>query len=854
MQQGSGRLSGLAVPRLQAVPSLHPLDKVLADLVAGSWDFEETLKCIESVIDDCTNITPERIRGKPLHVWRLFSEKLHDEAKDSHVRMIRLMEDVTQFADGHFLSLEPKELGDMVVAYDNLAIKCGPVEKRIPRETILNYVFRFVYFVGRLKDVEFLAPVCGACRNILEREMKFGLSVHLAYLFSARSALSLRTNIRELVLLQGVLRRLWERVEETVLADRKMARYVLTGMDMAPERPPPPDESEVIYVAYTRYRRKLVPGARVARRQLEVFPFGDGRFEDRTWVVEEMLSFVGMFPQDVELQKTKDHHSPPRPFHAWRIVQGERKIGVIRCRRSFDNFEMQTRWVIPWLFQRTNYVRSECAHMIAMNPWARNSKAMQHLKAYVLRYMSRPQAILHGLISEARTRADPQSLIDFLKNTTGQKKVCFGKNQALISLVWVCPWAKSVIRQMSYFILDASFYALKPYVYCVPQGVFCNTSIPLGLVVATGETTALYELFYEALDDETQINLRKKICITDEGQALSSFLSERGIRQVLCHRHLIQTFGANGIMGALARLLLKTGNEEAYRRKRQYTNAVISRLLQQERKVAKLDKYCEMTGQYIDDDGVFTDTGNESALNKWALWRRESVANTTNHAESFHATLNKLVCPKRKKFGFLRSLSHVVASINDKQSQWIKYAERNLKEALRKVSLVVQTGEETDCDCRSVREMSRRWNCEQRFPCVHTLEDRRQGLFEKFREDVIGKLKSFQDEIKMDPDAPVDVCYSDAIPQFSAKQDGPLAVDAKKMELGRRELRPLTEQERQAVKLGVSLFPCFKSRLRIEVVMQICRTVINENIHDSPADLFIKCHDSLTRRYQQSRH
>ena len=842
-----------AVPGGRILPSMHPLDNLLVDLTAGDWDFEEALKCLESVIDDCENVSPDKIRGKPIHVWRLLSDKLHEEANDSPVRMMMLMEEMTRFTDGHFLSLDPKEVGDMVVAYHNFAIKCCPAEKRIPRETILNYVFRFLQFVGQLKDVEFVAPVCNACRTILEREIKAGLRVHLAYMFAARSALSLRTNIREMVLLQGVLRHLWERVEETVLADGKMtARCMLVGLDVPPEKPPPQDESEVVYIGYTRYRRKLIPGAKVATRQLEVFPLGDGRFRDRTWVVEEMLSFVGMFPQDVELQKTKDHHSPPRPFHTWRIIQGQKKIGVIRCRRCLEDFEMKTRLVIPWLFQRTKYVGSECAHMIAMNPWKHDSKAMQHLKSYVLRYMSRPQAILHGLISE-RTRADPQSLIDFLKNTTGKKKVCFGKNQALISLAWVCPWSTSVIRQMSYFILDASFYALKPYVYCVPQGVFCNTSIPLGLVVATGETTTLYELFYEALDDETQINLRKKICITDEGQALSSFLTERGIRQVLCHRHLIQTFGANGIMGALVRLLLKTGNDEAYRRKRQYTNDVISRLLQQGRKVPKLDKYCDMTGQYINDEGVFADQGDESALDKWALWRRESVANTTNHAESFHATLNQLVCPKRKKFGFLRSLSGIVTSINDKKSQWITYAERNLKEAMRKVSQIAQTGEETDCECRYVREMSRRWNCEERFPCVHTLEDRRKGLFEKFQECVIGKLESFENEIKMEPDAEVDVHYSDAIPQFSAKQDGSLGVDAKKIELGKRELRPLTEQERQAVKLGVSLFPCFKSRLRIEVVMQICRTVITENTHDSPADLFIKCYDSLARRYQQSR-
>lgn len=202
MQPGSCHLSGLAVPRDPIVPSMHPLDHLLVDLTAGNWDLEEVLTCLESVIDDCENVTPTKIRGKPIHVWRLFSDKLHEEANDSHVRIMRLMEEMTRFTDGHFLSLEPKEVGDMVVAYHNFAIKCGPAERRIPRETILQYVFRFLQFVGQLKDVEFIAPVCNACRTILERETKAGLRVHLAYMFAARSALSLRTNIREMVLLQ----------------------------------------------------------------------------------------------------------------------------------------------------------------------------------------------------------------------------------------------------------------------------------------------------------------------------------------------------------------------------------------------------------------------------------------------------------------------------------------------------------------------------------------------------------------------------------------------------------------------------------------------------------------------------
>ena len=69
---------------------------------------------------------------------------------------------------------------------------------------------------------------------------------------------------------------------------------------------------------------------------------------------------------------------------------------------------------------------------------------------------------------------------------------------------WFSPFFKAIVqseqfRQMTTIELDGTFSALEPYVICVPQIIFRNTGIPLGIMASSTESCSLYSLFFESL-------------------------------------------------------------------------------------------------------------------------------------------------------------------------------------------------------------------------------------------------------------------------------------------------------------------------------------------------------------------
>ena len=162
----------------------------------------------------------------------------------------------------------------------------------------------------------------------------------------------------------------------------------------------------------------------------------------------------------------------------------------------------------------------------------------------------------------------------------------------------------------------------------------------------------LFSLFCDLFPESSLEPLTRLTCITDEGSSLQSFLNGRRIRQVLCHRHLIQSFGSSGMPGALARAILKSSNQESFSRRIQYTNDVMA-AEQDGRTFDKIDKSRSITCQVRVSERLIEE--KQSYVEKWPLWSGGSVANTTSHGESFHRSLNHAVCPNGKKLGFKKS-------------------------------------------------------------------------------------------------------------------------------------------------------------------------------------------------------
>lgn len=151
--------------------------------------------------------------------------------------------------------------------------------------------------------------------------------------------------------------------------------------------------------------------------------------------------------------------------------------------------------------------------------------------------------------------------------------------RVLSEFMWKVPWADSAAIACGYLELDASFYCFQPYVFCIPQAIACNISIPLGISIGDGEVTGLYERFYQMLSEETRAIISprekegRKFCLSDEGSALQSFCGAR-FNHVLCHHHILQGFGSSPVAVVVNQLITAATREE-FEESVELANAVV---------------------------------------------------------------------------------------------------------------------------------------------------------------------------------------------------------------------------------------------------------------------------------------
>lgn len=326
--------------------------------------------------------------------------------------------------------------------------------------------------------------------------------------------------------------------------------------------------------------------------------------------------------------------------------------------------------------------------------------------------------------------------------------------RVLSEFMWKVPWADSAAIACDYLELDASFYCFQPYVFCIPQAIVCNISIPLGISIGDGEVTGLYERFYQMLSEETRAIISprekegRKFCLSDEGSALQSFCGAR-FNHVLCHHHILQGFGSSPVAVVVNQLITAATREE-FEESVELANAVVEKLLE-ERGIsqANLSKYEKIAG--------FTRSGNEwepcgaigeeEYQKKVLLFWRGVVARCSNHSESIHRACKEKARNAGKRYGFLRTLAGIMDYILELPGRMIERARRLINDAFKKVkTLEFVSGEE--CCCRWAKEMPRRWAVEARWPCIHTPLEDRKSMKEAFLAEVCAKLTAFLEQLR----------------------------------------------------------------------------------------------------------
>ena len=116
----------------------------------------------------------------------------------------------------------------------------------------------------------------------------------------------------------------------------------------------------------------------------------------------------------------------------------------------------------------------------------------------------------------------------FMIRTTNDEKypIKYETNRQIHSMVWIESHALSVLKRASFVELDCSFYVFAPYIYCIPQAIICNESLPLGLSIGPSESHYAYSQFYDFLkktDSEVFDTIKKLPVLSDEGKALIKY-------------------------------------------------------------------------------------------------------------------------------------------------------------------------------------------------------------------------------------------------------------------------------------------------------------------------------------------
>jgi ubiquitin C-terminal hydrolase len=261
-----------------------------------------------------------------------------------------------------------------------------------------------------------------------------------------------------------------------------------------------------------------------------------------------------------------------------------------------------------------------------------------------------------------------------------------------------------------YIELDCSFRGTKPYAYCVPQAIIGNEAIPLGFILTPSECNETYDWWFTDLQNANPNTvIHKKIILSDEGTALIHFgnnISIQGAsKHFFCHRHLIEKFGANGFLGALVQQALATECEAAYRELRPQLLADAAQFLADGKiKQKAYDKFLAFLSKDFPH----------------GIWHRagDGVARCSNHAESFHAQINRRIKGLR---GLVRRLAVIVKYINEKYEH---YHTCPRVQVGRTINILIGYGVSTSTFCWNRDCLAFQANMQRRFrlntfPCRH---------------------------------------------------------------------------------------------------------------------------------------
>ena len=105
-------------------------------------------------------------------------------------------------------------------------------------------------------------------------------------------------------------------------------------------------------------------------------------------------------------------------------------------------------------------------------------------------------------------------------------------------IVWVAPWAESMLKLGTHREVDASFKVMSPYVYYIPTAVIQNTGLACGFSIAPSERSTIYSRWENCLRERVYTPV-----LSDMGEAIAKFCSDFDLYQFYCHKNILEAVG-----------------------------------------------------------------------------------------------------------------------------------------------------------------------------------------------------------------------------------------------------------------------------------------------------------------------
>jgi hypothetical protein len=225
------------------------------------------------------------------------------------------------------------------------------------------------------------------------------------------------------------------------------------------------------------------------------------------------------------------------------------------------------------------------------------------------------------------------------------------KGKYLYRMVWVFPQAISLLKQAAAVLVDGTHSVLKPAILELLLVVVSNEALPVALCVTPTESKDSINDLYDAVLAALRANgerpelLTDLPLVTDQGSALVAFVRERNVIWRLCHRHLIENFGASSPIGSWVARLLRCCSFNEY----QHVRDVIKEEVKMHYPRRPFPKGYEKLQRMLNPPAAEQRGGPRLSrldfifqLDHWARWFRTPYGcpTTSNAIESIHARLN----------------------------------------------------------------------------------------------------------------------------------------------------------------------------------------------------------------------